>query len=195
MSRERDISLSEAVLSDTSTYVRASYEQYRGERERLEDSIRTVLGPRLEKSLLSQLLPKFESVPTYYQLVKTHKLPRETNGYDNSAIKTRPIVSSCGGPTDRISWFLHHLLSPLLSYVPAHLRNVQQFLEQLSSATSTDDNDWITKVLTWLHCTRMLIQEEQLMPVCVFYKNNSRIFSFLGYPEMTLRSYFEVWSM
>lgn len=65
MSRERDISLNEAVLSDTSTYVRASYELYRGERERLAGSIRRVLGSRLEKSLLSSIVAKVWSVPKY----------------------------------------------------------------------------------------------------------------------------------
>lgn len=48
-----------------------------------------------------------------------------------TAIKTRFIVTSCGGSTNRISQFFHHPLSLLLAYVPAHLKNVQQFLERL----------------------------------------------------------------
>ncbi|KAK6017298.1 hypothetical protein OSTOST_17183, partial [Ostertagia ostertagi] len=78
-------------------------------------------------------MPKHTSTPTYYQLVKTHKLVRsELDGtVDTTSIKTRPIVASCGGPTDRISWFLQRILCPLLQHVSSHLKNVRQFLEQL----------------------------------------------------------------
>ncbi|KAK6030530.1 hypothetical protein OSTOST_03330 [Ostertagia ostertagi] len=64
MSRERDVSLSEQVLSDTTTY------------EHLDEVVKRILGPKLEKSTVDQLVPKYTSVPTYYQLVKTHKRRR-----------------------------------------------------------------------------------------------------------------------
>ncbi|EYB85791.1 hypothetical protein Y032_0290g1522 [Ancylostoma ceylanicum] len=47
-------------------------------------------------------------------------------------IKTRPIISSCGGPTDRLSWLLVKLLSPLLQFVGAHIVNVDAFLASLT---------------------------------------------------------------
>ncbi|XGW28958.1 hypothetical protein V3C99_008620 [Haemonchus contortus] len=133
MSRERDIHLSEQVLSDATTYEVVSVERYKRECQKLEEVIRRILGPKLERSTVEQLLPKYASVPTYYQLVKTHKLVKNANGevVDTNSIKTRPIVASCGGPTDRISWFLQHILGPLLSHVPSHLKNVKEFLEQL----------------------------------------------------------------
>ncbi|EYC18882.1 hypothetical protein Y032_0026g1425 [Ancylostoma ceylanicum] len=47
-------------------------------------------------------------------------------------IRTRPIISSCDGPADKLSWFLTKILSPLLVYVDAHLRNTKQFRESLA---------------------------------------------------------------
>ncbi|VDO21508.1 unnamed protein product [Haemonchus placei] len=46
-------------------------------------------------------------------------------------IKTRPIISSCGGPADGLSWLLVRLLSPLLRYVGAHIVNVEEFISAL----------------------------------------------------------------
>lgn len=45
---------------------------------------------------------------TYHQLVKTHNLPKKENEaqLDNTSIRTRPIVSSCGRP-DRIEGWAH----------------------------------------------------------------------------------------
>ncbi|KAK6009798.1 hypothetical protein OSTOST_25244, partial [Ostertagia ostertagi] len=113
---------------------RASWIQdYKRECKNLEEVVTRILGPKLEKNILAQLMPKHTSTPTYYQLVKTHKLVRsELDGtVDTTSIKTRPIVASCGGPTDRISWFLQRILCPLLQHVSSHLKNVRQFLEQL----------------------------------------------------------------
>ena len=142
MSRERDIALSEAVLSDLSTYNVTTQNRYRQECSKLEEVIRKVLRPNLETRALTRLLPKYTFIPTYYQLVKTHKL--ETTGervmVHNENIKTRPIVSSCGGPTDAVSWFLQHMLSPLLSYVPAHLKNADHFLRSLRGTTIPVDS-------------------------------------------------------
>ncbi|VDO39735.1 unnamed protein product [Haemonchus placei] len=77
MSRERDLHLSEQVLSDATTYEVVSVERYKRERQKLEEVIRRILGPKLERSTVEQLLPKYASVPTYYQLVKTHKLVKK----------------------------------------------------------------------------------------------------------------------
>ncbi|EYC20233.1 hypothetical protein Y032_0022g522 [Ancylostoma ceylanicum] len=46
-------------------------------------------------------------------------------------IKTRPIISSCGGPEDRISWLLVKLLSPLLHYVGSHIVNSHEFVNAI----------------------------------------------------------------
>ncbi|KAK6031885.1 hypothetical protein OSTOST_01952 [Ostertagia ostertagi] len=51
-------------------------EHYKRECKNLEEVVTRILGPKLEKNILAQLMPKHTSTPTYYQLVKTHKLVR-----------------------------------------------------------------------------------------------------------------------
>ncbi|KAK6030680.1 hypothetical protein OSTOST_03179, partial [Ostertagia ostertagi] len=45
---------------------------YKRECKNLEEVVTRILGPKLEKNILAQLMPKHTSTPTYYQLVKTH---------------------------------------------------------------------------------------------------------------------------
>uniref|UniRef100_A0A183GKU2 Reverse transcriptase domain-containing protein n=1 Tax=Heligmosomoides polygyrus TaxID=6339 RepID=A0A183GKU2_HELPZ len=45
-------------------------------------------------------------------------------------IRTRPIISSCEGPSDRNSWFLVKLLSPLLHHL--HTVNAEVFITALN---------------------------------------------------------------
>ena len=87
MSRERDISLSEIALSDTTTYEVVTIEQYKRECHKLEEVVTRILGPKLERNTMVRLMSKHTTVPTYYQLVKTHKLVREENSVDITSIK------------------------------------------------------------------------------------------------------------
>jgi hypothetical protein len=50
---------------------------------------------------------------TFHHLIKTHK--------PGPHLRIRPIVASRGSPTEKISWLLSALLSPLLKTVPAHI--------------------------------------------------------------------------
>ena len=43
----------------------------------------------------------------------------------------RPIVSACGDPIDKLSWFLERIITQLLIFVPAHLKNTYDFLDRL----------------------------------------------------------------
>lgn len=66
--------------------------------------------------------------------MKTHKCPSPVvhSQFSVDIIRTHPIVSSCGGPSDRLSWLLVWLLSFLLQFVEAHIVNVEGFLSSLS---------------------------------------------------------------
>ncbi|EYB95184.1 hypothetical protein Y032_0163g3508 [Ancylostoma ceylanicum] len=81
----------------------------------------------------SRFWTNYPEVPTYYSLVKTHKLDQsvDLSEIDISLLKTRPIISSCGGPADRISWVLVKLLSPLLKFVGSHFSNSNDFIEAI----------------------------------------------------------------
>ena len=52
---------------------------------------------------------------------------------DASKFSCRPIISGCDGPTDRVSWLLMYILTPLLDFIPANLKNTKQILDNLNT--------------------------------------------------------------
>ena len=61
--------------------------------------------------------------PQIYFLKKIHKCP----------IAVRPIVSSCGGPTERISQFVDHHLQPFVSQIKSYLRDTKHLIQILEN--------------------------------------------------------------
>ncbi len=45
----------------------------------------------------------------------------------------RPIVSSCGAPTERISEFVDYHVQPLVMQIPSYLKDTQHFLQRISN--------------------------------------------------------------
>ena len=70
------------------------------------------------------------TLPHFYHLIKTHKQANQ--------LKIRPIVSSCNGPTRKIAWLLNKLLTPLLSTVPANLRNSIELIHTIENSFDPD---------------------------------------------------------
>ena len=70
-----------------------------------------------------------------YVLVKTHKKPPDW--FDQHVplndLKVRPIISCSGSPTERLAWLVTEILSPLLNFIPCHLKSLHQHLEDLRS--------------------------------------------------------------
>ncbi|EYB98645.1 hypothetical protein Y032_0129g1477 [Ancylostoma ceylanicum] len=122
------------ILSDSTTYAETTVAAFRSACEKVKETISTVVKPRLGPNIGKALLDSYPIVPTFYCLVKTHKLQASVAHLNLSAstIKARPIVSSCGGPSDRLSWLLVQLLSLFLQFVGAHIVNVEAFLSSLS---------------------------------------------------------------
>jgi hypothetical protein len=69
-----------------------------------------------------------------YTLVKTHKLPPDTDysSVNLEDLKVRPIVSCCGSPTEKLAWLVTDIISPLLREVPSHMYNIYSHLDILS---------------------------------------------------------------
>ncbi|EYC16654.1 hypothetical protein Y032_0033g2766 [Ancylostoma ceylanicum] len=134
MPQSMDKDITNKALSDSTTYAETTMTAFNKACEKVKLAITTVIKSRLGVLVAKQLLDLHPIVPTYYNLVKTHKLPSTTDlirmPFDE--IKTRPIISSCGGPSDRLSWLLVELLSPLLQFVEAHIINVDAFLASLT---------------------------------------------------------------
>ncbi|EYC20386.1 hypothetical protein Y032_0022g598 [Ancylostoma ceylanicum] len=125
MPRDLDKALTSSALADDSIYERSSYKCFTQKCQILKEAVKSVLRRKWDVKTTSRFWTNYPEVPTYYSLVKTHKIDQSMDllKVDVSAIKTRPIISSCGGPSDRISWFLVKLFSPLLNHVGAHIVN------------------------------------------------------------------------
>ena len=79
------------------------------------------MGDKVDKALVQSLLPQGSRTAEFYGLPKNHK----------SSVPLRPIVSACGGPLDKLTWFLEQILSQLVKYVPSHLPDTESYLKRL----------------------------------------------------------------
>ena len=57
-----------------------------------------------------KLVPRWTRTAEFYGLRKTHK----------PGNPLRPIVSACGDPFDKLSWFLQQVLTQTMQFVPTH---------------------------------------------------------------------------
>ncbi|RCN46032.1 hypothetical protein ANCCAN_07979 [Ancylostoma caninum] len=121
-------------FSDATTYEKSSTTAFDKVSSELRSTIKRILGKIMNAKTVKRFILTFPIVPTYYTSVKIHKIPADVDLKDitEKEIRTRPIISSCGGPSDRISWFLVKLLSPLLHNVAAHVTNVEEFISALN---------------------------------------------------------------
>lgn len=127
-----DRSITRHHLQDTSVYSRSTPEEFtkqcRSLNRKWSDIAKTAELPR---SLITRLRCEHPVCPVLYVLIKTHKLPQGGHPIDPTQYKVRPIISSIGGPADRISWLLNLFLTQLLKFVPAHLPSTRAFLGKL----------------------------------------------------------------
>ena len=75
--------------------------------------MKRVLKGKIPDDYLQRLLPQHARTAEFYGLPKP----------DKPGNPLRPIVSPCGDPLDKLSWFLQTILTQLLAFVPAHLSN------------------------------------------------------------------------
>ena len=80
-----------------------------------------------------QLTTKSPRLPTLYLLPKIHKA-------NNPG---RPIISACGGPTEKIS-FVDHVLKPHVTSLPSHVKDTTHFLNHLSTLDVPDNHFLMT---------------------------------------------------
>ena len=83
-----------------------------------------VLRDQLPDRTLYNLLPRWTRTAEFYGLPKTHK----------PGNPLRPIVSACGDPLDKLSWFLQQILTQILQFIPTRLENTDQYLRKLRGA-------------------------------------------------------------
>ena len=79
------------------------------------------LDGNLEDKVVKCILPQCSRTAELYGLPKDHKVD----------IPLRPIVSACGDPLDKLTWILERVITQLLPFIPAHLKNTTEFLDKV----------------------------------------------------------------
>ena len=85
------------------------------------------LAGKVPDKITSAIKPSSSRTAELYGLPKNHK----------TDIPLRPIVSACGDPLDKLTWFLERIITQLLTFVPAHLKNTYDFLNRLNQTFPT----------------------------------------------------------
>ena len=78
---------------------------------------------KLPDNTIKELTPGHSRTPVFYGLPKDHK----------PAVPLRPVVSACGGPTEKTSCLLERILKQLLKFVPTHLWDTRDFLNKMQT--------------------------------------------------------------
>ncbi|EYC43648.1 hypothetical protein Y032_0485g2323 [Ancylostoma ceylanicum] len=126
--------MTEKHLQDVSLYRKSSADEFQKQHRKLNrEWVKIAKTANLSPDVTSRLRNELPVCPVLYLLVKTHKLQSSSDlaSADPATFKVRPIISSVGGSTDRIGWFLNTILVQLLRFIPAHSTNTQMFLERL----------------------------------------------------------------
>ena len=89
--------------------------------------ISSTMTDKVDPKIVSALVPHNSRTAELYGLPKNHK----------PHVPLRPIVSAIDDPVDKLTWFLQQIITQLLPYVPAHLRNTDDYLSRLRTKYPT----------------------------------------------------------
>lgn len=89
--------------------------------EETKELMKKTLKGKIPDDYFRKILPQHSRTAEFYGLPKTHK----------AGNPLRPIVSACGDPLDKLSWFLQCILTQILAFIPTHLPNTQAYLSRL----------------------------------------------------------------
>ena len=91
----------------------------------LEATTKRIISQKLNGNVPDKIVNAIK--PTSSRTAELYGLPKS----HNTEIPLRPIVSACGDPLDKLTWFLERIISQLLVFVPAYLKNAYDFLDRL----------------------------------------------------------------
>ena len=114
--------------------------------ERFSEEITDYLTGMFERNVLDRntfefLRSKDIRTSRFYILPKLHK----------PGIPGRPIVSSCGAPTEKISQFIDYHLRPLVTKIPSYIKDTNDFLSKLDGVCITSESLLVTLDVTSLY--------------------------------------------
>ena len=119
MKQELYLEKAEALLSDSTMYRKVDLTITAYEKE-----VKSILEEQctnMDPDLLTAILPHDTRFPELYGLPKDHK----------QNLPLRPVVSACDSPVTGISVVLERILHQLLAFVPSHLINTKDALDNI----------------------------------------------------------------
>ena len=113
-------------LSDRTFYKLLKYNPTHAHNIEVKEAVRSLLAKGvINKRTATDLVESKPRTPHFYTLPKIHKRLDNPPG--------RPIVSSNGAPTERISAFVDLLLQPLVTRLPSYIKDTKDLLRKLQS--------------------------------------------------------------
>lgn len=126
MSKEMYMTEAHRELSDHRYYRKLSEDPTEVHASRVEELLEEMLDDKaIDKNTKEYLTPGNPKAARFYHQPKIHKMITPVPG--------RPIVSSCGAPTEHISEYVDYHLQPLVAKTPSYLKDTTDFLKKLDS--------------------------------------------------------------
>ena len=118
-------------LSDKDTYNELQEDQTKQVAEEVTQAVRAMYQEgHIDKPTAEYLLPP--------QMVRTQEMYFQKKIHKNPP-STRPIVSGCNGPTEKISAYLDHWLQPLAKSLPSYIKDTKEFVKYIESTKLPKD--------------------------------------------------------
>ena len=111
------------ILNDRSNYDMIHKNPVPQVEARAKQTLLGIARGKLPEKTIKELTPGHSRTPVFYGLPKDHK----------PSVPLRPVVSACGGPTEKTSCLLERILKQLLKFVPTHLWDTKDFLKKAST--------------------------------------------------------------
>ena len=105
----------------------------------------------VHEKVIKKTIPNSSQTAELYGVPENHKIN----------VPLRPIVSACGDPLDKLTWFLERIITQLLPFIPAHLkkkkkkhRTIPINTERLPTTIQTPfhpaqlSSPWMSKIYT-----------------------------------------------
>ena len=124
------ISRTEDILADTVTYKPITKSRQTAI-SRQANTIVKSLGKSLSKTDSLRLLATGCRPAQFHTLVKDHKMP------DKKGFPLRPIAAVNNTATEKVDWLVSQILSQLIQYVPANIKNAEDLTNKLKNLDSS----------------------------------------------------------
>ena len=121
-------------LNDTNYYKKVDQDDTQKHEEIIKDKLKELKEAKLlTNKLHKQLEPIDSRTPEFYLFPKIHK----------KNIPGRPVISSSGCHTEKISAFVDQYLQPAAKELPSHIRDTDDFIEKMKKIGRVSEDDYL----------------------------------------------------